>query len=91
MILLVLIGAAVFVVGTASLKNCLRRKRPGTVFKGKVLDVKLVTKRDKEDRLIQYYYELMIQYRQNNRTFRCKINKYPGIQTGRRAGINEEW
>ena len=47
-IVLVLIGAAVFVLGTTNIRGHFRMKRPGMVFKGKVLNAKLVERRDKE-------------------------------------------
>ena len=62
-IVLVLIGAAVFALGTINIRGHFRMKRPGVLFKGKVLNVKLLERRDKEDRLIQHYYELQVQCR----------------------------
>ena len=52
-----LLGAAVFVIGTTNIRACLRRQKPENILRGKVLSAKPVEKRDKEDRLIQHYYE----------------------------------
>ena len=60
-IFLVLLGAAVFVVGTTNIRAYLRLQKPGNMLSGKVLSAKLVEKRDKEERLIQHYYEMMVQ------------------------------
>lgn len=68
-IVLVLIGAAVFALGTINIRGHFRMKRPGVLFKGKVLNVKLLERRDKEDRLIQHYYELQVQCRTTDKTF----------------------
>lgn len=68
-VLIVLIGAAVFVLGTANLRACLRLRRPGAMISGRVLNTKLVEKRDSENRLIQHYYEVALQCRENGKTF----------------------
>lgn len=73
-IFLVLLGAAVFVIGTTNIRAYLRTRRPGNVLRGKVLAARLVEKRDKEDRLIQHYYELTVQCSGDGRTFHEKIN-----------------
>lgn len=72
-IVLVLIGAAVFALGTINIRGHFRMKRPGVLFKGKVLNAKLLERRDKEDRLIQHYYELQVQCRTTDKTFNIKI------------------
>lgn len=71
-IVLVLIGAAVFALGTINIRGHFRMKRPGVLFKGKVLNVKLLERRDKEDRLIQHYYELQVQCRTTDKTFNAQ-------------------
>ena len=81
-IVLVLIGAAVFVLGTTNIRGHFRMKRPGMVFKGKVLNAKLVERRDKEDRLIQHYYELQVQCRTQNKTFNHKIKSTTEYEKG---------
>ena len=48
-VLIVLIGAAVFVLGISNLRAYLRMKRPGAAISGKVLAGKLVEKRDGDD------------------------------------------
>lgn len=72
-ILIVLIGAAVFVLGTSNLRTCLRMKRAGAVIIGKVLNGKLVQRRDSENRLIQHYYEVTVQCQENNKTFQQRL------------------
>lgn len=68
-VLIVLIGAAVFVLGTASLRQCLRGKGVKGNFPGKVLNVKLTEKRDEEKRLIQHYYDVTVQYRDDKKVY----------------------
>ena len=60
-IFLVLLGAVVFVIGKTNIRAYLRRRRPENMLRGKVLSSRQTVKRDKEDRLIQHYYELMVQ------------------------------
>lgn len=81
-VLVVLIGAAVFVLGTSNLRACLRMKRPGAVISGKVLAGKLIEKRDGEDRLIQHYYEVTVQCRENNKTFNHKMKSTVEYEKG---------
>ena len=45
-IFIVLIGAAVFVLGTSNLRACLRLRRKGALITGKVMNARLVEKRD---------------------------------------------
>lgn len=73
-IFLILLGAAVFVVGTTNIRAYLRMRRPENTLRGKVLSSRLVEKRDKEDRLIQHYYELMVQCSGAGKTFNEKVN-----------------
>ena len=81
-IVLVLIGAAVFALGTINIRGHFRMKRPGVLFKGKVLNVKLLERRDKEDRLIQHYYELQVQCRTTDKTFNIKIKSTTEYEKG---------
>lgn len=66
-VLIVLIGAAVFILGTANLRRCFREKGAKGKFSGKVLSVKLTEKRDEEKRLIQHYYDVTVQYREGKK------------------------
>lgn len=59
----VLAGTAVFVLGTTGIRDYMRTKRAGNIFKGRVTDSKLVQKRDNENKLIGHYYELTVQYK----------------------------
>ena len=68
-IFLVLLGAAVFVIGTTNIRAYLRQQKPGSILNGKVLSVKTVEKRDKEERLVQHYYEMMVQCFGGGETF----------------------
>lgn len=81
-VLVVLIGAAVFVLGTSNLRACLRMKRPGTVITGKVLAAKLTEKRDGENRLIQHYYEVTVQCRENQKTFPHRLKSTTEYEKG---------
>ncbi len=81
-IFLVLIGAAVFVIGTTNIRAYLRMQKPGNILKGKVLSVRPVEKRDKEERLIQHYYELMVQCSGGGKTFNEKINSTMEYEKG---------
>lgn len=72
-VMLVLVGAAVFVLGASRFKSCLKMKKPGTLIWGKVLNGKLIEKRDPEKRLIQHYYEVTVQYCENGKNINCKI------------------
>lgn len=85
-IVLVLIGAAVFALGTINIRGHFRMKRPGVLFKGKVLNVKLLERRDKEDRLIQHYYELQVQCRTTDKTFNIEM-----VLDGYSARVIREW
>ena len=73
-IFLVLLGAVIFVVGTTNIRAYLRRRRPENMLRGKVLSSKQTVKRDKEDRLIQHYYELVVQCSGGGKTFNEKVN-----------------
>lgn len=81
-VFLVLLGAVVFVVGTTNIRAYLRLQKPGNILNGKVLSSNLVQKRDKEDRLIQYYYELMVQCRGGGKTFNEKIKSTTEYEKG---------
>ena len=74
-IFIVLIGAAVFVLGTSNLRACLRLRRKGALITGKVMNARLVEKRDPQGKLIQHYYELTLSCHEgNNKTFQQKLN-----------------
>lgn len=81
-IFLVLLGAAVFVIGTTNIRACLRRQKSENILRGKVLSARLVEKRDKEDRLIQHYYELMVQCVGGGKTFNEKIQSTMEYEKG---------
>ena len=81
-IFLVLLGAAVFVIGTTNIRAYLRTRRPENTLRGKVLSSRLVEKRDKEDRLIQHYYELMVQCSGGGKTFNEKMNSTTEYERG---------
>lgn len=81
-IVLVLIGAAVVVLGVTNIRGHFRMKKPGVVFKGKVLNAKLVEQRDKKDRLTQHYYELQVQCRKTDKTFNIKIKSTTEYEKG---------
>ena len=81
-IFLVLLGAAVFVIGTTNIRAYLRQQRPGSILSGKVLSVKPVEKRDKEERLVQHYYELMVQCCGGGKTFNEKIESTMEYEKG---------
>lgn len=81
-IFLVLLGAAVFVIGTTNIRACLRLQKPENILRGKVLSVRPVEKRDKEERLIQHYYELMVQCVGGGKTFNEKIESTMEYEKG---------
>lgn len=81
-VFIVLLGAAVFVIGTTNIRAYLRLRRPGAVRKGKVLSSRLVEKRDKENRLIQHYYELMVQCSGGGKTSNEKISSTMEYEKG---------
>lgn len=81
-IFLVLLGAAVFVIGTTNIRAYLRLQKPGNMLSGKVLSVKLVEKRDKEERLIQHYYEMMVQCSGGGKTSHEKISSTTAYEKG---------
>lgn len=62
MVFLIVIGAAVLVTGTTSLRRRIRMKRYGSVKEGKILRSKHIEKRDNDGYLIQNYYEVMAEY-----------------------------
>lgn len=74
MIFIVLIGVAVFVMGTSNIRACLRLRRKDAVITGKVLSSRLVEKRNSQGKLIQHYYELTLSCRENNKTSQQKLN-----------------
>lgn len=74
MIFIVLIGAAVFVLGTSNMRACLRLRKKDAVIIGKVLSSRLIEKRNPEGKLIQHYYELTLSCRENNKTSQQKLN-----------------
>lgn len=73
-IFLVLLGVAGFVIGTTNIRACLRMQKGDAVLSGKVLSATLVEKRDKEERLIQHYYELVVQGTSGTKTFHERVN-----------------
>lgn len=81
-VFLVLLGAVVFVIGTTNIRACLRQRRTGNVLEGKVLFTRLVEKRDKEERLIQRYYELNVQCFAAGKTFQEKVNSTMQYEKG---------
>lgn len=81
-IFLVLLGVAVFVIGTTNIRGCLRLRKPENMLNGKVISSKLVEKRDKEERLIQHYYELMVLCSGGGKTFHEKIKSTMAYDTG---------
>ena len=81
-IFLVLLGAVVFVIGTTNIRASLRQKNPENTLKGKVLSVKLVEKRDKEERLVQHYYEMMMLCSGGGKTFHEKISSTMEYEKG---------
>lgn len=81
-IFLVLLGVAVFVIGTTNLRACLRLQKPGNILRGKVLSARLVEKRDKEERLIQHYYELTVQCMDGKKTFNDRVDSTREYEKG---------
>lgn len=81
-VFLVLLGAVVFVIGTTNIRAYLRQRRPGNVMDGKVLFARLVEKRDKEERLIQRYYELIVQCSGAGKAFQESINSTMQYERG---------
>lgn len=81
-VFLALLGVVVFVIGTTNIRAYLRQNRPGNILDGKVLSAKLVEKRDKEERLIQHYYELMVQCTGGGKTFNEKIKSTTQYEKG---------
>lgn len=64
-VFLIVIGAALLVVGTSGLRRQIRIKRSGLVKQGKVLHSKHIEKKDKDGYLIQNYYEVRVEYEEN--------------------------
>lgn len=81
-IFLVLLGAAVFVIGTTNIRAYIRQQKPENMLMGKVLSARLMEKRDKEERLIQHYYELMVQCSGGGKTFNEKISSTMEYERG---------
>lgn len=81
-IFLVLLGAAVFVIGTTNIRTYLRLQKPENILKGKVLSARIIEKRDKEERLIQHYYELVVQCTGGGKTFNEKIESTTEYEKG---------
>lgn len=81
-VFLALLGVVVFVIGTTNIRAYLRQNRPGNILDGKVLSVKLVEKRDKEERLIQHYYELVVQCTGGGKTFNEKVKSTMQYEKG---------
>lgn len=79
---IVLIGAAIFVLGTSNLRACLRLRRKGAVIIGKVINARLVEKKDPQGKLIQHYYELTLSCRENNKTFQHRLNSTREYEKG---------
>lgn len=81
-VFLALLGVVIFVIGTTHIRAYLRQSRPGNILGGKVLSAKLVEKRDKEERLIQHYYELVVQCTGGGKTFQEKIKSTTQYEKG---------
>lgn len=81
-VFLTLLGAVVFVIGTTNIRAYLWQRGPGNTLDGKVLSARLIEKRDKEDRLIQHYYELMVQCAGGGKTFNEKLNSTMQYEKG---------
>lgn len=81
-VLFVLLGVAVFVLGTTNMKRCLKARLTGEVL-GKVLKVDCVEKRDENGRLIQHYYDVRAQYKEEGR------NRHSVVRTTREYGVGD--
>lgn len=81
-VFLILLGVVVFVIGTTNIRMYLRQSRPGNMLTGKVLSARLVEKRDREERLIQHYYELVVQCFDGSKNFHEKVNSTMQYEKG---------
>lgn len=86
-IFIILMGAAIFVIGTTNIRACLRLQKPGVILRGKVLSAKLVEKRDKEERLIQHYYELLVQCTEDGKTSNEKVSSTMEYEKGEEIAL----
>lgn len=89
-VFLVVIGAAILVVGTTSLRMKLRIKRQGLLTAGTVISSKHVEKRDKEGRLIQNYYELMTEYGESGKRRRKTLKSTDEYLAGEQVRVIQE-
>lgn len=89
MIFILVFGVAVFVLGTASLRNYLRLRRPGALPSGRVVNVNHIEKRNDQGYLIQYYYELAVQYTEGGRGVTKKIKSTREYQKGDQVRIGQ--
>ncbi|BCN29340.1 DUF3592 domain-containing protein [Anaeromicropila herbilytica] len=78
---IILFGVFIFTIGTTMLRSYYRRKK-GMVNQGTVIKSKHFDKRDADGNLIQNYYELEVEYRNNNQIERCKVNNHREYQKG---------
>lgn len=97
MILMIVIGVAVFVAGITLLRFCFRMRKPEATLKATVLQQKLIQKKDKEGHLIQNYYELVVRMGQNipNRTIKSTVQYEKGDEVtlflnGREYSLQEK-
>lgn len=88
-VFILVFGAAVFVLGTASLRNYLRLRRPGALPLGRVVNVNHIEKRNEQGYLIQYYYELAVQYAEGGKGVTRKIRSTREYQKGDQVKVGE--
>ncbi len=84
---LIVFGVFVFVLGTTTLRAQRNWKKKGMVLEGTVLKSNLVLKRDSQDSLIQYYYELRVQYFDNGHKIQNTVSSPREFLEGDTVGI----
>lgn len=66
-IFLIVIGAAIFVVGTTGLRRQIRIKLGNFIKQARIIDVNHITKKDDEGFLIQNYYDLKVEFEEDGK------------------------
>ncbi|MBR2527377.1 MAG: hypothetical protein IKE58_02755 [Blautia sp.] len=73
-LLLYLPGILIFLVGSGQVRDWLKARRPGAYCKAKVIDCSHIVKKDKKDREIYNFYDILVEYTEADSGRRIRKN-----------------
>lgn len=89
MIFTMVIGLLFVVSGLSSLSDYLTLKKPGKLLPAEVLTVRHIERKDNRDRLIQYYWELSVRVKKDNRLLPAVIRSNIQYEKGDTLLVSE--